>query len=89
MITLNSEAATEGVLSKKMFLEFSKNSLENICARVSLLIKLPKACNFIKMETLAQVCPMNFAKFVRAPDTRNTSGRLLLPNVLDFITKVY
>ena len=29
MITLNSEAATEGVLWKNMFLEISENSQEN------------------------------------------------------------
>ena len=36
-------------------LEISQNSQENICARVSFLIKLrPKACNFIKKETVTQ-----------------------------------
>ena len=34
------EAATEGVLWKKMFLKILQNSQENICARVSFLIKL-------------------------------------------------
>ena len=35
------EAATKGVLFKKVFfLEISQNSLENTCARVSFLIKL-------------------------------------------------
>ena len=34
------EAATKGVLQEKVFLEISQNSLENTCARVSLLIKL-------------------------------------------------
>ena len=36
-----------------------------------------KACNFIKKETLAQVCfPVNFAKFLRTPflTEQNTSG---------------
>ena len=33
-------AATGGVLLKKVFLEISQNSQENICARVSFLIKL-------------------------------------------------
>ena len=38
----HSEAATRGVLCKKVFLEFSQNSQENenTCARVSFLIKL-------------------------------------------------
>ena len=34
------EAATNGVLWKKVFLEILQNSLENLCARVSFLIKL-------------------------------------------------
>ena len=35
-----SEAATGGVLSKKVFLRISQNSQGNTCARVSFLIKL-------------------------------------------------
>ena len=42
---------------KKVFLEISQNSQENTCDRVSFLIKL----------TLAQVFPVNFAKFLRTP----------------------
>ena len=42
------EAATRGVLCKKVFLEISQNSQENTCARVSFLIKL----GLIKKETL-------------------------------------
>ena len=34
------EAATESVLSEKVFLNISQNSQENTCARVSFLIKL-------------------------------------------------
>ena len=46
---------------KKVFLEISKNSQENTCARVSFLIKLqPETCNFIKKETLAQVFSCKF-----------------------------
>ena len=33
--TLNSEAATRGVLYKKTFLKYSQNSKKNTCARVS------------------------------------------------------
>ena len=45
----NSEAATGGVLQKKVFLEISQNSQQNICVRVPFLIKLQaEACNFIK-----------------------------------------
>ena len=39
-IGLYLEAATRGVLGKKVFLEISQNSQENTCARASLLIKL-------------------------------------------------
>ena len=38
--SLSSEAATGGVLQKKVFCEISQNSQENTCARVSFLIKL-------------------------------------------------
>ena len=37
---LSAEAATRGVLCKKVFLEISQNSQENTCDRVSFLIKL-------------------------------------------------
>ena len=36
------------------------------------------ACNFIKKETLTQVFPVNFTKFLRIPFLQKTSGRLLL-----------
>ena len=36
------------VLLKKVFLKISQNSQEKTCAKASFLIKLPKACNFIK-----------------------------------------
>ena len=36
---LCTEAATRGILCKKMFLEFSQNSQENTCIRVSFLVK--------------------------------------------------
>ena len=36
----NVEAATKGVLWKKVFLKISQNLLENTCARASFLIKL-------------------------------------------------
>ena len=39
-IYVTSEAATNGVLYKKVFLEISENSQENTCVRVSFLIKL-------------------------------------------------
>ena len=45
------EAATRGVLCKKVFLEISRNSQENTCVRVSFLIK-----------TLAQVFSCEFCE---------------------------
>ena len=64
-----SEAATGGVLLKKMFLKISQNSKENTCASVSFLIK----------KGLWHRCfPVNFAKYLRTPFLKNTSGRLLL-----------
>ena len=47
---------------KKVFLEISQNSQEKTCARVSFLIKLQAACNFIKKETLAQVFSCEFCE---------------------------
>ena len=57
------EAATRGVLWKKVFLEISRNLQENTCARVSFLIKLQAlACSFIKKKTLAQVFSCEFCE---------------------------
>ena len=57
----NSEAATGGVLQKKVFLEISQNSQQNICVRVPFLIKFQaSACNFIKKQSLAQVFSCEF-----------------------------
>ena len=47
----NTEAATRGVLCKKVFLEVWQNSQENICARDSFSIKLQQ----IEMITLSLV----------------------------------
>ena len=46
----------------EVFLEISQNSQENTCARVSFLIKLQEACNFIKKEALAQVFSCEFCE---------------------------
>ena len=45
-----------------MFLEILENSQENTCARVSCLIKLQAAYNFIKKEGLAQVFSCEFCE---------------------------
>ena len=56
----------EGVLLKKVFLEISQNSKENICVRVFFLITLQtKASNFIEKETLAQAFSCKFCKFFK------------------------
>ena len=56
---------------KKVFLEISQNSQENICVRVSFLIKLPAAGRrpvTLSKKRLGHRCvPVNFAKFLRAP----------------------
>ena len=58
-------------VKKGVFLEILQNSQENACARDSFLIKL-HGWNFIKKEPLAQVFPLNFAKFLRTPLLQNT-----------------
>ena len=63
-----SEAATKGVLRKKLFLEISQNLQENTCARVSFLIKLQVSGFFL-----------NFWEHF----LQNTSGRLLLLYVFE------
>ena len=60
MIIENLEAATRGVLWKKVFLEILQNSQENTCTRVSFLIKLQ--ANFIKKETLGYVFTCEFCQ---------------------------
>ena len=66
---------------KKVFLEISQNSQENTCARNSSLIKW-HAWNFINKVSLAQVLPVNYAKFLRTNFLQNASGRLLLKRFL-------
>ena len=59
------EAATRGVIWKKVFLEISQNSQENTCVRVSFLIK--DFFNFIKKRFWHRGFPVNFPKFLRTP----------------------
>ena len=55
------------------------NSQENTCARVSFLIKLQAPPATLLKKRLWHRCfPVNFAKFLRTPFSKNTSGRLLL-----------
>ena len=62
-IWLTNRSSLREVFCKKVFLKISQNLQENTCARVSFLIKLQvEACNFIKIETLAQVFSSEFSK---------------------------
>ena len=56
------EAVTQRCSVKKAFLEILQNSQENTCVRVSFLIKLKAACNFIKKETLTRVLSCEFCE---------------------------
>ena len=71
-----SEAATRGVLCKKVFLEISQNSQENTCTRVSFLIKLQVSA-LLKKRFWHMCFPANFVKFLGTPFLQNTSARLL------------
>ena len=68
------EAATRGVLCKKVLLEIWQNSQENNCAKVSFLINLQA----LKKRLWHRCFPVDFVKFLRTPFLQNTSGRLLL-----------
>ena len=68
------EAATRGVLCKKIVLEIWQNSQENNCVKVSFLIKLQA----LKKRLWHRCFPVNFVRFLRTPFLQNTSGRLLL-----------
>ena len=59
MDKIKTEAATSGAIWKKVFLEIWQNSPEN----------RPKACNFIRKETVARVfscefCEMSKSNFI-------------------------
>ena len=57
----DSEAVAQMCSVKKLFLEISQNSQENICLRVSFLIKLQaETCNLLKKDTLTQVFSCEF-----------------------------
>ena len=60
-----------------MFLEISRNSHENTCARVSFLTKL-QACNFIKNRLQHRCFPVNIAKFLRTPFFNRTPPVFIL-----------
>ena len=65
------EAVVQRCSVKKMFLEISQNSQENICSRVSFLI--------ISKKRLWHRClPVNFVKFLRTPFYKEHLWWLLL-----------
>ena len=65
------EAIVQRCSVKKVFLEISKNSQENTCARVSFLIKLQafglRPATLLKKRLWYTCFPVNFVKFLRAP----------------------
>ena len=67
----NTKAVTWRCSVKKVFLEISQNSQENTCVKL-------KACNFIKKETLAQLCACEFCEISQNIFSENTSRWLLL-----------
>ena len=76
IVIVVSEAATGGVMSEKVFLEISKNSQENTCARASCAGLRP--ATLLKRRLWHRCFPVNFMKFLRTPFLQNTYGRLLL-----------
>ena len=68
------EAATGGVLQKKVSLKISQNSQENTCARVSFL----RSATLLKKRLWHRLFPVNFAKFLRTPFLQSASRRLPL-----------
>ena len=63
---------------KSVLRNFAKFTEKHLCQSLYFNKVAGQACNFIKIEALAQVFPVNFAKFLRTPFLQNTSGRLLL-----------
>ena len=70
----NTEAATRGVLCKKVFLEILQNSQENTCGKVAGL----KSATLLKKRLWHRCFPVNFVKFLRTFFLQNTSGQVLL-----------
>ena len=80
------EAATGGVLQKKVFLKISQIEQENSCVRVSFQKSYrPQASDFIKKRLQHSCFPMKFAKFLRTPILKNISERLLLEGLFSLL----
>ena len=75
-----SDAATRGVLRKKVFLEISQNSQEKHLCQSLFFNKVADLgpATLLKMRLWHRCFPVNLAKFLRTPFLHNTSGRLLL-----------
>ena len=62
------EAVVQRCSTANVLSEISQNLQENTCPRVPFLIKLQaRSATLFKKETLVQVFPVNFAKFLRTP----------------------
>ena len=87
LFSQNTEAATNNVLSKKVFLEISQNSQKNTCARVP---TVSHACNCIKKETLAQLFSCEFCEVSKAwlPRGSGSSSNFIAQNLLVGTLKV-
>ena len=80
LISVTPEAATRGVLSKKMFLKMSEISQKKHLWTESLFNKVTglQAYNSIKKRFQRRCFPVKFAKFSRITTLKNVCERLLL-----------
>ena len=78
------EAVIQRCSVKQVFLEILQNLQEDTCARVSFLIKLQASGLqlYLKKRLWRRCFPVNIEKFLRTPFLQNTSGRLLLKEVV-------
>ena len=94
---INGESVSRRCSVKKVLLEISQNSQENISARVTFLINLQaKACNFIKKETLAQVFSCEFCKFSKNtfssgahPMAASINGQFKIVSLVVLMQQIY
>ena len=86
-------AKTEAVFQrcsiKKLFSEISQNSQENICARVSFLIKLQTSATLLKRRLWRRCFPVNFAKFLRTTLFTEHLRWLLLQKIIRLFTCIF
>ena len=84
VIMVNTEAATRGVLIKKVFLEISQDSQENTCVRVSFLIK-KRPAHLLKKRPWHRCFPVNFVKLLKTPFLTEHIRWLLLSIGIDLM----